>query len=505
MSDANSTTNNATSPLATTQAFIDSAHRLFIGDSRPAALSGETLNVYNPANGQLLTQVPSGNGDDINQAVNAARQAFDDSDWSRMKPVERERLLWRLADLIEENAELLAEIESLDNGKSKAIAQAVDIRLAIDFLRYMAGWATKIEGSTVNPSLPFMPGAETFGCTLREPVGVVGAIVAWNFPLLLACWKLGPALATGCTVVLKPAEETPLTALKLGELIQQAGYPAGVVNIVTGEGHTAGAALSSHPAVDKLTFTGSTEVGKLIGKAAMDSMTRVTLELGGKSPTIVMADADPVTAAQGAANAIFFNHGQVCCAGSRLYVHRKHFDRVIADISDMAAAMPIGHGLDPNAQMGPLVSARQQQRVQDYIQQGLNEGARATVGGTNWDGDGFFVKPTVLVDTNQQSTVTREEIFGPVLVAMPFDDTDEAIRIANDSQYGLGASIWSNNLAEVHRMIPRIRSGSVWVNCHTALDPQLPFGGYKQSGLGREMGRDVIEHYTEVKSVLINL
>lgn len=504
MSDANSIT-APSRPMPATQAFIDSTHRLMIGASRPAASSGDTLNVYNPANGQLLTKVPAGGVDDINQAVAAARQAFDNSDWNRMKPVERERLLWRLADLIEENAELLAEIESLDNGKSKAIAQGVDIRLAVDFLRYMAGWATKIEGSTVNPSLPFMPGAETFGCTLREPVGVVGAIVAWNFPLLLACWKLGPALATGCTVVLKPAEETPLTALKLGELIEAAGYPAGVVNIVTGEGHIAGAALSHHPDVDKLTFTGSTEVGKLIGKAAMDSMTRVTLELGGKSPTIVMADADPATAAQGAANAIFFNHGQVCCAGSRLYVHRKHFDRVVADISDMAAAMPLGHGLDPNAQMGPMVSARQQQRVQDYIQQGLDEGARATVGASSWDGDGFFVKPTVLVDTHQQSTVTREEIFGPVLVAMPFDDTDEAIRIANDSQYGLGASIWSNNLAEVHRMIPRIRSGSVWVNCHTALDPQLPFGGYKQSGLGREMGRDVIEHYTEVKSVLINL
>ena len=491
--------------MAETSAFINQNHKLFIGADRQSARSGRTLDVYNPATGKVITQVPAGDKEDVNLAVAAARQAFDDSDWSRLKPADRERLLWRLADLIEQNAELLAEIESIDNGKSKAIAQAVDIQLAINFLRYMAGWATKIEGHTVNPSLPFMPGAEVFACTTREAVGVVGAIVAWNFPLLLACWKLGPALATGCTVVLKPAEETPLTALKLGELIQEAGYPTGVVNIVTGEGHEAGAALSAHPDVDKLTFTGSTEVGKLIGKAAMDSMTRVTLELGGKSPTIVMPDADLTIAAQGAANAIFFNHGQVCCAGSRLYVHKKHFDRVVADVSDIAANLPLGHGLDANAQMGPLVSARQQQRVQDYINQGLEAGARATVGGQAYEGDGYYVNPTVLVDVDQQSAVTREEIFGPVLVAMPFDDMDEAIRIANDSQYGLGASIWSNNLSEVHRMIPRIKSGSVWVNCHTALDPSLPFGGFKQSGLGREMGREVLEHYTEVKSVVINL
>jgi len=491
--------------MAETTAFINQEHKLLIGADRIPAASGRTLNVYNPATGKTITKVPAGDKTEIDQAVAAARQAFDDSEWSRMKPGERERLLWRLADLIESNAELLAEIESIDNGKSKAIAQAVDIRLATDFLRYMAGWATKIEGQTVNPSLPFMPGAETFAYTAREAVGVVGAIVAWNFPLLLACWKLGPALATGCTVVLKPAEETPLTALKLGELVLEAGYPAGVVNVVTGIGHEAGAALSSHPDVDKLTFTGSTKVGKLIGKAAMDSMTRVTLELGGKSPTIVMPDADLTVAAQGAANAIFFNHGQVCCAGSRLYVHKKHFDRVVADVSDIAASLPMGHGLDINAQMGPLVSARQQERVQGYIDQGIAAGATATVGGTAYDGDGYFVKPTVLVDVDQQSAVTREEIFGPVLVAMPFDDMDEAIRIANDSQYGLGASIWSNNLSEVHRMVPRIKSGSVWVNCHTALDPSLPFGGFKQSGLGREMGREVLEHYTEVKSVVINL
>lgn len=488
-----------------TQAFIQRQHQLLINGQQTSALSGETLAVYNPANGEQQSQIAAGGTKDIDKAVQAARQAFEDSAWSRMKPVERERLLWRLADLMEQNADLLAEIESLDNGKSVAIAKAVDIQLAINFLRYMAGWATKIDGHTVTPSVPFMPDQQFFGYTQREPVGVVGAIVAWNFPLLLACWKLGPALATGCTVVLKPAEDTPLSALKLAELIHEAGYPAGVVNVVTGLGHEAGAALAAHPNVDKLTFTGSTGVGKLIGKAAMDSMTRVTLELGGKSPTIVLEDADLNSAAQGAANAIFFNHGQVCCAGSRLYVHKKHFDRVVADISDIANNMTLGSGMDPNAQMGPLVSAKQQQRVTGYIEQGLADGARMLAGDRPINSSGFYVPPTVLIDTDKSASVVKEEIFGPVLVAMPFSDIDEAVAIANDSEYGLGASIWSNNLSAVHRMIPRIKSGSVWVNCHTALDPSLPFGGYKQSGLGREMGREVIEHYTEVKAVMMNI
>ena len=490
---------------AEAMAFIQSEHKCLIGEQWLTAADGRTLPVYNPATGEHIATIPSADKTEVDMAVAAARQAFDDSAWSRITPAERQKLLWDFADLIEKNAKLLAEIESIDNGKSAAIAELVDIRVAVDFLRYMAGFATKIEGRTLDVSVPYMPGARFHGYTRREAVGVVGAIVAWNFPILLACWKLGPALATGCTVVLKPAEETPLTALKLAELALEAGYPPGVINVVTGIGHEAGAALSNHPDVDKLTFTGSTEVGKLIGKAAMDSMTRVTLELGGKSPTIVLEDADVQTAAQGAANAIFFNHGQVCCAGSRLYVHKKHFDNVVADISDIAASMKLGSGLDPNTQMGPLVSARQQERVCGYIQQGLDSGARATTGGAAADGPGFFVQPTVLVDVDQNASVAREEIFGPVLVAMPFDDMDEAIRIANDSQYGLGASIWSNNLSAVHRMVPQIQSGSIWVNCHSILDPALPFGGFKQSGLGREMGHEAIEHYTEVKSVLMNV
>ncbi len=486
-------------------AFIQREHKFLIGDQWLTAEDGRTIPVYNPANGEQITSVPSGAKADVDRAVAMARQTFDDSDWSRIKPVDRQKLLWDFADLIEKKAGLLAEIESIDNGKSVVIAEHVDIRLAVDFLRYMAGFATKIEGRSVDVSVPFMPDAQFHGYTRREAVGVVGAIVAWNFPLLLACWKLGPALATGCTVVLKPADETPLTALMLGELALEAGYPPGVLNVVTGVGSEAGAALSHHPDVDKLTFTGSTEVGKLIGKAAIDTMTRVTLELGGKSPTIVLDDADVQTAAQGAANAIFFNQGQVCCAGSRLYVQKKHFDNVVADISSIAAGMTLGSGLNPDAQMGPLVSAKQQKRVCDYIEQGRQSGATITTGGLAVNSPGFYVQPTVMVDVDHNASVVQEEIFGPVLVAMPFDDIEDAIRIANDSQYGLGASIWSNNLSAVHRMVPRIKSGSIWVNCHTALDPALPFGGFKQSGLGREMGSDVIEHYTEVKSVLMSI
>ncbi|KAF1053347.1 MAG: Phenylacetaldehyde dehydrogenase [Stenotrophomonas maltophilia] len=487
-----------------THAFLQRTPSLLIGDQWCGALDGGLMDLRNPATGEVLCQVPAGQVADVDRAVRAARQAFDDSPWQRMRPRERQNLLWKLADLMERDAQVLAELECLNNGKSAAVAKAMDVQLAIDFLRYMAGWATKIQGSTVDVSVPLMPDGEFHGYIRREAVGVVGAIVAWNFPLLLACWKLGPALATGCSVVLKPADETPLSALKLAELVLEAGYPAGVFNVVTGTGVIAGAALSQHPGVDKLTFTGSTAVGKLIGKAAMDNMTRVTLELGGKSPTIVLADADLATAAAGAAQAIFFNHGQVCCAGSRLYVQRKHFDRVVADVADIARGMKLGNALDPSVDMGPLISARQQSRVQGYIDLGREHGASLACGGESF-GPGYFVQPTVLVDVDQRNPLVQEEIFGPVLVAMPFDDLDDALRMANDSPYGLGASIWSNDLAAVHRLVPRIRSGSVWVNCHSALDPALPFGGYKMSGLGREMGAAAIEHYTEVKSVLMRL
>ncbi|MEE3632747.1 aldehyde dehydrogenase family protein [Pseudomonas sp. AL 58] len=496
---------SATAPLLpAVEAFLQRAPRMLIGADWVEATDGALMTLRNPATGEPLCQVPSATPADVERAVLAARKAFDDSEWSRTRPRERQNLLWRLADLLERDAEIVAQLECLNNGKSAAVARVMDVQLSIDFLRYMAGWATKVEGSTVDVSMPLMPADQFHGFIRREAVGVVGAIVAWNFPLLLACWKLGPALATGCTVVLKPADETPLSALKLAELALEAGYPAGVFNVVTGTGVVAGDALTRNPRVDKLTFTGSTAVGQQIGKIAMDNMTRVTLELGGKSPTIVMADADLASAAAGAASAIFFNQGQVCCAGSRLYVQRKHFDNVVADIAGIANAMKLGNGLDPSVEMGPLISARQQQRVFNYIEQGRNSGASIACGGEQF-GPGYFVKPTVIVDVDQRHPLVQEEIFGPVLVAIPFDDEADALRMANDSPYGLGASIWSNDLAAVHRMIPRIRSGSVWVNCHSALDPALPFGGYRMSGVGREMGAAAIEHYTELKSVLIKL
>jgi len=352
-------------------------------------------------------------------------------------------------------------------------------------------------------SIPFPPGVQYSAYTLAQPVGVVGAIIPWNFPLLMAVWKIAPALAAGCTVVLKPAEETPLTALRLAELVLEAGFPPGVVNVITGRGETAGAALVAHPGIDKIAFTGSTEVGKLIGRAAMDDMKRVSLELGGKSPVIVLDDCDVDRAVQGAAAAIFFNQGQVCTAGSRLYVQRGLYDKVVQGLADVAAGMSLGSGFDPATQIGPLISARHQQRVMDYIGIGRAEGGRVLTGGVAGDGEGYFVRPTVFADVPQQARIAQEEIFGPVVVAQPFDSLDDAVRLANDSAFGLGASIWSNDLTRVQRLIPRIDAGTVWVNTHNMLDPNMPFGGFKQSGVGREHGRAVLEMYLEKKSVCI--
>ncbi|PKO54958.1 MAG: aldehyde dehydrogenase [Betaproteobacteria bacterium HGW-Betaproteobacteria-21] len=488
-----------------TRQFLARPKRMLIGADWLDAESGETLEVIDPASGRAFTRVPAGATADIDRAVSAARQAFESGEWPKMRPVDRERLLLKLADLVEANAQELAEIEALDNGKPVVMARHVDVALAVDFLRYMAGWATKIEGSTMEVSVPLMRGRELFGFTRREPVGVVGAIIPWNFPLLMAVWKVAPALTTGCTMVLKPAEETPLSALRLAELALEAGYPAGVLNVVTGLGHTAGAALAGHRGIEKIAFTGSTEIGKLVGKAAIDNMTRVSLELGGKSPVIVLDDADPAVAAAGAAQAIFFNQGQVCTAGSRLFIHKSRFDEVVEGLAGIAAGMKLGPGIDPATQIGPLVSAIQQRRVLGYIESGYAEGARAAVGGSAGEGEGYFVRPTVLVDTRDDMKVVREEIFGPVVVAMPYDDLDEVARRANDTPYGLAASIWSNDLSRVHRLIPRIKAGTVWVNCHNILDNAMPFGGYKQSGIGREMGRAVLDMYTESKSVIMAL
>lgn len=481
--------------------FVANPRRMLIDGEWVDAVSGKTLSTFNPANGEALTSVPAGAAADIDRAVDAARRAFEGAEWRKFRPVDRERLLLRLADEVEANSDELAEIECLDNGKSLALARRVDLKNTIEFLRYIAGWATKIEGSTVDVSFPRPRDGDYFAYTRKEPVGVVGAIIPWNFPLMMAAWKIGPALATGCTVVLKPAEETPLTALRLGELLQKVGCPKGVVNIVTGEGAEAGAALAAHPGIDKIAFTGSTEVGKLVGKAAIDNMTRASLELGGKSPVIVLEDADPRAVIGGAASAIFFNQGQVCTAGSRLYVHKKLFDQVIGGIADSAGKMKLGSGLDPTTQIAPLVSERHRNRVWEYIEAGQSQGARAMTGAARPDHPGYFVQPTVFVDAENSMRIVQEEIFGPVLVAMPFEDLDDVARKANDSPFGLGASIWSRDLSRVHRLIPKIKAGTVWVNCHNLIDPALPFGGYKQSGLGREMGRAVIDLYTENKSV----
>ena len=483
--------------------FLATPRQMLIGGEWRDALSGARLDVRDPATGEVIATVPAADSADVDLAVRAARAAFESREWGAARPVDRERWLLKLADLLEANAIEFAEIETLDNGKPLVISQRVDVPSAVDFLRYCAGWATKIEGTTVDLSMTGFRKNEFFGYTRREPVGVVGAIIPWNFPLLMAVWKIGPALATGCSIVLKPAEETPLTALRLAALALEAGFPKGALNVVTGDGPSAGAALAAHPGIDKVAFTGSTAVGKLIGKAALDNMTRISLELGGKSPVIVLDDVDPKIAASGAANAIFFNSGQVCVAGSRLYVQRKAYDAVLDGVSAIAAKMRIGPGLESTTQLGPLVSEKQLRRVAGYVSTGLEEGATLVTGGERHGQRGWFHTPTILTGLKESARVVQEEIFGPVLVATPFDDIEEIAALANGTAYGLSASIWSNDLKRVHRLIPRIKAGTVWVNCHGLLDNALPFGGYKQSGIGREMGRAMIDLYTETKSVMM--
>src|SRR5271155_4220533 len=484
-------------------AFVTSKKKLFINGKFVDAASGKTFPTYNPATGDVLANIAEADSEDVNRAVKAARAAFDSGPWSKMPPAVRGRLIWKLADLIEKHSEEFAQLESLDNGKPLAIARVADIPLTIEHMHYYAGWATKIEGNTI--PLTMAPRNKFLAYTVREPVGVVGQIIPWNFPLLMAAWKIAPALTTGCTVVLKPAEQTPLTALRLGELIMEAGFPEGVVNIVPGYGETAGAALAAHPDVDKIAFTGSTEVGKLIVHAATGNLKKVSLELGGKSPNVIYKDADLDAAIPGAASAIFFNHGQCCCAGSRLYIEKPIFDRVVEGVAEQAKKINVGSGLDPETSMGPLVSEEQLNRVCGYLEAGFSEGATALSGGHRKGDKGYFVEPTVLVNTREDMKVVREEIFGPVVTAMPFDDPEEILPRANNSEYGLAAAVWTRDISKAHRTADLLRAGTVWINCYNIFDAALPFGGYKQSGWGREMGHDVLNNYTQTKAVCTKL
>ncbi|MFS8640333.1 MAG: aldehyde dehydrogenase family protein [Symbiobacteriaceae bacterium] len=481
--------------------WLQETRRLFIGGRWEEARSGRILPVTDPATGDLLAEVWEAGAEDIDRAVQAARRAQEGS-WGRMPPAERARLLWKLADLLEERAEEFAQLESLNTGKPVTETAVADVPLAVEHFRYFAGWTTKWTGQTLPVSFP----GEYLAYTRREPVGVVGAIVPWNFPLLIASWKLAPALAAGNTVVLKPSELTPLTALRLAELVQEAGFPPGTVNVVPGYGEPAGRALVEHPGVDKITFTGSPAVGRRIMTTVARDFKRVTLELGGKSPNIVFPDADLDKAVAGAMMGIFFNQGEVCCAGSRLFVHKDRFDRMVAEIAERAAELRQGPGVHPMTQMGPLISRAHMERVLGYIERGRAEGAELVTGGepNREAGPGFFVRPTVFVGTDTM-TIAREEIFGPVLTVLPFEDLDEVVRRANDTPYGLAAGIWTRDIAKAIKVAHRLKAGTVWINGYNLLDATSPWGGFKQSGIGREMGSYALEHYTEVKSVWVNL
>lgn len=476
--------------------------RLYIGGEWQDASSGKTFTSINPATAEPLAEIAEGAAEDIDRAVAAARAAFEDSDWTRMDARSRGRLLYRIADGLEARADELARLETMDNGKPVREARMIDIQGSIDCFRYYAGWADKIDGDVIPVPGPYL------NYTRREPVGVCGQIIPWNYPLQMAAWKVAPALACGNTVVLKPAEQTPLTALELARIAEEAGLPAGVLNVVPGFGDTAGAALVRHPDVDKIAFTGSTEVGKTIQREAAGTLKRVSLELGGKSPNIVFADADIDAAVRGASMAIFYNTGQACTAGSRLLVEESIRDEFVEKLRARAEKMQPGDPLDPKTRLGPLVSQEQLDRVLSYIAKGKEEGADLVLGGERASvngGKGYFLAPTIFDRVTSEMTIAREEIFGPVLAVTTFSDLEEAIAIGNKTEYGLAAAVWTRDVKKAHRAAHLLRAGTVWINTYHNVDTASPFGGYKQSGYGRELGRYALDLYTQVKSVWVNL
>jgi aldehyde dehydrogenase (NAD+) len=482
------------------QPMVKSQEPLFIGGKWQDSVSGKTFPTVNPSTGEVICQVAEGDKADIDLAVKAARKAFEDGPWPRMNASERGRLLYKLADLIEKNKEELAALESLDNGKPYRDALAADLALTVKCYRYYAGWADKIHGKTIPVEGPF------FCYTKHEPTGVVGQIIPWNFPLLMQAWKWGPALATGCTVVLKPAEQTPLTALRVAALAQEAGFPDGVLNVVPGYGPTAGAALTSHADVDKIAFTGEHTTGQIIMEAAAKSnLKRVSLELGGKSPNVVFADADLDAAVEGAYFGLFFNQGQCCCAGSRLFVEEKIHDQFVEKILKKAKSQRVGDPFDPETTQGPQVSQEQCDRIMGYIDAGKREGARLLTGGSRVGNRGYFIEPTVFDCVTDEMKIAKEEIFGPVMNILKFKDTQDVIRRGNQTFFGLAAAVWTRDIGKAQRLANSIRAGTVWVNCYDVFDAAAPFGGFKMSGIGRELGEYALSLYTEVKTVYVSL
>jgi acyl-CoA reductase-like NAD-dependent aldehyde dehydrogenase len=483
--------------------FLAEPTELLIGGDWVPAAAGKTFTTVNPATGEALATCASAQREDVDRAVRAGRAALD-GPWSRATPAERGRLLWRLADLIERDAEALAVLETLDNGKPLALARDDDLPMTVETFRYFAGWATKLHGETIPVSA-----GDYLNYTVREPVGLVGQIIPWNYPIMMCAWKLAPALACGNCCLLKPAEQTPLSAVWLGRLLVEAGLPDGVVAILTGFGESAGAAIAEHPEIDHVAFTGSTEVGRRIVTASVGNLKRTSLELGGKSPNLIFADADLDLAVPGAATAIFYNMGQDCAAGSRLLVERPVHDEVVSRLAAEAGRLRVGNGLEPGVDQGPLVSAEQFDKVLGYLEAGPREGARAVVGGERATGDGldrgWFVQPTVFDGVSEDMRIAREEIFGPVVGVLPFNRLDDGVVTANRTRYGLGAGVWTRDVKKAHRAARALQAGTVWINCYNVYDPASPFGGYKESGYGREMGRHVLDLYTQAKSVWVDL